>query len=114
VAKAPLEIRSLGRKYTHKALNTLVSIMVEPKAPAAARIMAANSLMDRGWGKAAQLVAVDGEIRQLVEVKLSVVSAAPSSHALPNPEPLTIKHTNINDLDADTSCLPNSSAGDSK
>ena len=35
--------------------------------------MAANSLLDRGWGKAAQIVAVDGEIRQLVEVKLSVV-----------------------------------------
>jgi cell division protein FtsB len=32
----------------------------------------------------ARRVAVDGEIRQLVEVKLSVVSAAPSSHALPN------------------------------
>jgi hypothetical protein len=32
-------------------------------------------LLDRGWGKAAQLVAVDGEIRQLVEVKLNVVQA---------------------------------------
>jgi len=31
-------------------------------------------LLDRGWGKAAQLVAVDGEIRQLVEVKLNVVT----------------------------------------
>ena len=30
-------------------------------------------MLDRGWGKAAQLVAVDGEIRQLVEVKLNVV-----------------------------------------
>jgi hypothetical protein len=77
VAKAPLEIRSLARKHTHKALNTLVSIMVEPKAPAAARIMAANSLLDRGWGKAAQLVDVQGEVRQLVEVKLSVVQAEP-------------------------------------
>jgi hypothetical protein len=36
--------------------------------------MAANALLDRGWGKAAQLVAVDGEIRQLVEVKLNVVT----------------------------------------
>ena len=76
MAKAPLEIRSLARKYTHKALNTLVSIMVEPKAPAAARIMAANSLMDRGWGKAAQLVDVQGEIRQLVEVS-SMLSRLP-------------------------------------
>jgi hypothetical protein len=73
VAKAPLEIRSLGRKYTHKALNTLVSIMVEPKAPAAARVMAANALLDRGWGKAAQLVEMNGEIKQLVEVKLNIV-----------------------------------------
>src|SRR5262249_19097822 len=37
------------------------------------RTMAANALLDRGWGKAAQLVGVDGEIRQLVEVKLNVV-----------------------------------------
>ena len=38
-----------------------------------AKGVAANALLDRGWGKAAQLVAVDGEIRQLVEVKLNVV-----------------------------------------
>ena len=49
--------------------------MRQPKAPPAARVMAANALLDRGWGKAAQLVAVDGEIKQLVEVKLSVVTA---------------------------------------
>ena len=73
MAKAPLEIRSLARKHTHKALNTLVSIMVEPKAPAAARIMAANSLIDRGWGKAAQLVDVQGDVKHLLEVKLTVV-----------------------------------------
>ena len=47
--------------------------MRQPKAPPAARVMAANALLDRGWGKAAQTVAVDGEIRQLVEVKLNVV-----------------------------------------
>jgi len=32
-----------------------------------------HGLTDRGSGKAAQLVAVDGEIKQLVEVKLNVV-----------------------------------------
>jgi hypothetical protein len=41
--------------------------------------MAANSLLDRGWGKATQLVDVQGEVRQLVEVKLSVVQAAPAA-----------------------------------
>jgi hypothetical protein len=45
---------------------------------------------DRGWGKAAQLVDVQGEIRQLVEVKVNVVQATPA--ALPGAEPLTIEH----------------------
>jgi hypothetical protein len=38
------------------------------------RVAAAIHLLDRGWGKAAQLVQVDGEVRQLVEVKLSVIA----------------------------------------
>jgi hypothetical protein len=97
VAKAPLEIRSLARKYTHKALNTLVSIMVEPKAPAAARIMAANSLIDRGWGKAAQLVDVAGEIRQLVEVKLNVVHSAPARDIDATCEPVALEYKNNSD-----------------
>src|SRR5215470_4238253 len=70
---APTDIRSLARKYTEQAIETLVHVMRAPQAPPAARVLAANSLLDRGWGKAAQLVAVDGEIRQLVEVKLNVV-----------------------------------------
>ena len=73
MAVAPTEIRTLARSYTKAAINTLVGIMRQPKAPPAARVMAANALLDRGWGKAAQTVAVDGEIRQLVEVKLNVV-----------------------------------------
>ena len=76
MAVAPTEIRTLARSYTKAAIKTLVGIMRQPKAPPAARVMAANALLDRGWGKAAQLVAVDGEIRQLVEVRLSVVAAS--------------------------------------
>src|SRR5215472_18389877 len=73
MAKTPTEIASLARSFTEPALKTLAAIMRQPKAPAAARVQAAVALLDRGWGKAAQLVAVDGEIRQLVEVKLNVV-----------------------------------------
>jgi len=94
---APTDIRSLARKYTEQAIETLVHVMRAPQAPPAARVLAANSLLDRGWGKAAQLVAVDGEIRQLVEVKLNVVQpgadrviegqlSAPSSPDLPQTE----------------------------
>lgn len=51
MAKASAEIRSLARSHTVKAINTLVGIMNEKKAPAAARVSASNSLLDRGWGK---------------------------------------------------------------
>ena len=64
--------------------------------------------MDRGWGKAAQLVDVQGEVKQLLEVKLSVVQA---SHVLPSERVLELEPNDTNDLGDDTNCLPNS--GDS-
>src|SRR5215467_15355844 len=94
-----VDIRSYARKFTVEALETLAHVMRQPKAPPAARVMAANALLDRGWGKAAQLVAVDGEIRQLVEVKLSVVTPnnleTPTTKLLTNPE----KPNDINAVD---------------
>ena len=56
MAKASAEIRSLARAHTPKAINTLVGIMNEKKAPSAARVAAANSILDRGWGKAATVL----------------------------------------------------------
>lgn len=61
MAKAPAEIRSLARSHTEKALNTLVEIMETKGVNESARVSAANSLLDRGWGKAAQLLAGDDE-----------------------------------------------------
>ena len=112
MAKAPLEIRPLARKHTHKAIKTLVSIMVEPKAPAAARIMAANSLLDRGWGKAPQHVEHEGAIKQLVRVELSVVQASAASHVLPSEPVLVLDAKKINDLDDKTSCPHDSGSGE--
>jgi len=39
-------------------MKTLAHIMREPTAPPAARVMAANALLDRGWGKAVQVAEV--------------------------------------------------------
>lgn len=61
MAKAPTEIRSLARSHTEAAINCLAGIMNKTDAPEAARVSAANSLLDRGWGKAAQPVDGDGE-----------------------------------------------------
>lgn len=61
MAKTPTDIRSLARGHTEGALATLASIMHSAEAAPAARVAAANSLLDRGWGKAPQPVDGDGE-----------------------------------------------------
>ena len=62
MAKAPLEIKSLARGHTKTALNVLASVMNETSAPHAARVAAAQALLDRGWGKAAQAIEVTGDL----------------------------------------------------
>ena len=51
----------------------LAKIMSEPRAPAAARVTAANSLLDRGWGKAAQDLTVTHvqQIEQLTDEEVA-------------------------------------------
>ena len=59
MAKTPTDIRALARSHTETALKTLAGIMRQPEAPAAARVAAANSLLDRGWGKPSQPISGD-------------------------------------------------------
>jgi hypothetical protein len=56
VAKAPVEIRSLARSHTPKALRVLSEIMDDSTVNAGARVSAAVALLDRGWGKPSQTV----------------------------------------------------------
>jgi hypothetical protein len=62
MAKAPTDIRSLARSHTEKALNVLAGIMNETSSPPAARIQAAQYLLDRGWGKAPQAIGGDDSL----------------------------------------------------
>lgn len=48
------DLQQLARTHTEAAIRTLFGIMKQPKAQASARVQAANSILDRGWGKAAQ------------------------------------------------------------
>jgi hypothetical protein len=54
MAKSLTEIRSLARSHTRTAVNVLVGVMRAKDATAAARVSAANAILDRGWGKATQ------------------------------------------------------------
>jgi hypothetical protein len=53
-ARTLTEIRSIARSHTRTALNVLVGIMRCRDATPAARVSAANAILDRGWGKVAQ------------------------------------------------------------
>jgi hypothetical protein len=48
------EVQDLARQHSTEAIETLCSIMRDKKAPAAARAMASNSILDRGYGKPPQ------------------------------------------------------------
>ena len=54
MAKTITEIRSLARSHTRTAINVLVGVMRSKDATHAARVSAANAILDRGWGKAPQ------------------------------------------------------------
>ena len=62
MAKLKGDIKSIARVHTQSAINTLVGIMRQPKAPAAARVQASQVLLDRGWGKPAQTVGQDPDL----------------------------------------------------
>ena len=53
-------VRELARQFTPEAIETLVEIMGDTDATKAARVAAANALLDRGWGKPDQSVSIDG------------------------------------------------------
>lgn len=69
MAKAPVEIRSLARSHTEKALKTLKEIMENVEINPAARVSAAVALLDRGWGKPSQTV--DMTVRRQIAKELS-------------------------------------------
>lgn len=54
--RAVTEIRSIARSHTRTAINVLVGVMRNKDATPAARVAAANAILDRGWGKASQPV----------------------------------------------------------
>jgi len=61
LAKSITQIRSLARSHTRTAINVLAGIMRSNEATPAARVSAANAILDRGWGKATQSLESGGD-----------------------------------------------------
>lgn len=56
----PEHVREACRALTDKAVETLRKVMDDNGAPAAARVSAANSVLDRAWGRPESDVRVGG------------------------------------------------------
>jgi hypothetical protein len=75
MVKTITEIRSLARSHTRSALNVLVGVMRSKDATAAARVSAANAILDRGWGKATQPIenGDDGALEMIHRIERVIV-----------------------------------------
>ena len=80
----------LARANTPNAVRTLVACMNDEDAPWAARVVAANSLLDRAWGKAKEPLEVRGGGVTSVTIRSvnhgEVYPEAPTIEAEPAPQ----------------------------
>ena len=65
------DVQELARQHTADAIETLATIMRDSESAPAARVAAANAILDRGYGKASQHIS--GEISQCYVAELPEV-----------------------------------------
>ena len=73
--KVTADIRAAAQAYTDDALATLAQIM-KAGASEAARVAAANSILDRGFGKPRQAMDVDAQVKTDVTV-IELIGVSP-------------------------------------
>jgi Family of unknown function (DUF5681) len=67
-------VKVASRALTAEALETLKAVMLNGKAPPAARVGAATAILDRGWGKPAQSIETNGNLTfvQIIQKALKI------------------------------------------
>jgi hypothetical protein len=79
--KSITEIRSIARSHTQTAIKVLAGIMNCKDATAAARVAAANAILDRGWGKPRQADENGGEASEAIRRIERVIVHPENSHS---------------------------------
>lgn len=75
-SKAAAEVRTLARRHSKAAVRVLAAIMNDEEGPATVRVSAAQALLDRGWGKAAQVLAgEEGGLPVLARIERVIVES---------------------------------------
>ena len=71
------DVAAAAREFTPEGLEILKTIARNKNVPAAARAMAVNSLLDRAWGKAPQMIDLrrEADLKELSDVELAIIAA---------------------------------------
>jgi len=77
------DVQALARSYTTEAIETLVGIANDPKAPPGARVAAANALLDRAWGRAQASLTIHQEAERPSPAKVQEALNAAVAACLP-------------------------------
>src|SRR5215471_543867 len=87
--KSDQSVMEMARAHCPAAISTLVEIMRDPKASPAARALAAERILDRGYGRPPALAAVavtdTRSVRDLTDEELMRIAAGGSLDLLVNP-----------------------------
>ena len=73
------KVKLAAREHTESAIRVLALLMNDEEKPATVRVTAANSLLDRGWGKPAQTISGDEENPLTLVRRIERVIIRPSS-----------------------------------
>ena len=66
------KVKDLAKQYTETAINTLAEIASDTNQPARARVSAADSILNRAWGKPAQTITgPDGESSPQLQINIT-------------------------------------------
>jgi hypothetical protein len=93
-------VQEAARQYTAEAMEALATIMRDNKAPPAARVAAANSLLDRGWGRAPTFLKVtdEGAAQRGEEMIAAFAKAAENAqNAIAYQRTLSSRHSDCSD-----------------
>lgn len=82
--KATADVKEAASVYSSDAVAVLAEIMRSPEHPAAARVSAANALLDRAHGKPKQALDVDAAMTGAITVQYVT---RPAGTAEPSPSP---------------------------
>ena len=81
--KIRVDMRERVRVHAGAAIDTLVTVMHDDKAPSAARVSAAIAILDRGYGRPAQAVHqhVTRHVDELSDAELIAIAGGGESDA---------------------------------